>query len=332
MNKPDYEQNLAAIRGEQLPDNLSSEEGRTSIIRGIRHHHGFATSAAVTALSAEHAHFARARNARLIMSNIVPEPEEMDGSERERQPYCIWHPDFASETTCRELARRYPSMRYQVGRACAAAGFARLYAELDLLPDVVIAEEARESGTEGGRAIFEAIMASPCRYAVVDDFVLTISDIEKNSALPLGSSSPSPSCPAFLNGDTDVRWKLEDRRALTRVVWSSVLRPRPIPCIEEDMRLGEQEGPRPSEDWPESRYRSHLTPAEVELLYSPLPLDLPTVRKTLLIQMAAYEGNLDRYARLTARLAEAGMDRVELRCVLTTGGIPPHDVRALVGG
>lgn len=84
MNKPDYEQNLAAIRGEQLPDNLSSEEGRTSIIRGIRHHHGFATSAAVTALSAEHAHFARARNARLIMSNIVPEPEEMDGSERER--------------------------------------------------------------------------------------------------------------------------------------------------------------------------------------------------------------------------------------------------------
>lgn len=112
MNKPDYEQNLAAIRGEQLPDNLSSEEGRTSIIRGIRHHHGFATSAAVTALSAEHAHFARARNARLIMSNVVPEPEEMDDSDRERQPYCIWHPDFASETTCRELARRYPSMRY----------------------------------------------------------------------------------------------------------------------------------------------------------------------------------------------------------------------------
>lgn len=223
-------------------------------------------------------------------------------------------------------------MRYQVGHACAAAGFARLYAELDLLPDVAIAEEARESGAEGGRAIFEAIMASPCRYAVVDDFALTISDIEKNSALPLGSSSPSPSCPAFLNGDTDVRWKLEDRRALTRVVWPSVLRPRPIPCIEEDMRLGEEEGPRPSEAWPESRYRSHLTPAEVELLYSPLPLDLPTVRKTLLIQMAAYEGNVDRYARLTARLAEAGMDRVELRCVLTTGGIPPHDVRALVGG
>lgn len=41
-------------------------------------------------------------------------------------------------------------MRYQVGRACAAAGYVDLYQELSLLPDVFMAEEAHESGTEGG--------------------------------------------------------------------------------------------------------------------------------------------------------------------------------------
>ena len=43
------------------------------------------------------------------------------------QPFCIWNPDIAHENTYRELARRHPAMRYQVGRACAAAGYASLY-------------------------------------------------------------------------------------------------------------------------------------------------------------------------------------------------------------
>lgn len=64
--------------------------------------------------------------------------------------------------TYRELARRYPKMRHEVGRACAVAGYTDLYLELQLLPDVSIAEEARDN--EGkGRAIFDEIMAQPVK-------------------------------------------------------------------------------------------------------------------------------------------------------------------------
>jgi hypothetical protein len=44
--------------------------------------------------------------------------------------------------------------------------------------------------------------------------------------------------------------------------------------------------------------KPQLTESEVPLLYSPLPLDLPKIDKDPLILMAAYEGNVDRYARL----------------------------------
>jgi hypothetical protein len=74
------------------------------------------------------------------MSGVIP-----DGMENpDVQPYCIWHPDIAQEQTYRELVRRYPTMRYQVGRACAAAGYADLYHELDLLPDVCPLPKRRE--------------------------------------------------------------------------------------------------------------------------------------------------------------------------------------------
>lgn len=56
---------------------------------------------------------------------------------------------IAEETTYREVALPYPCMRYQIGRACAAAGYSHLYRGLDLFPDVSIAEEAREGNTEG---------------------------------------------------------------------------------------------------------------------------------------------------------------------------------------
>lgn len=84
-------------------------------------------------LCSHYPEIARARNARLIMSNVVPDNGLEDP---DRQPYCIWHPDLASEETYRELTRCYPTMRYQVGRTCAAAGYSGLYQELSLLPDV----------------------------------------------------------------------------------------------------------------------------------------------------------------------------------------------------
>ena len=69
-----------------------------------------------------------------------------------------------------------------------SAGFVDLYRELDLLPDVSIAEEARESGW--GDEIYNDIMAKPMRYAVMDDYSRSI--------------PRTPRAPAFLNRDTAV--------------------------------------------------------------------------------------------------------------------------------
>ncbi len=63
------------------------------------------------------------------MSDVIPDIERVD-----HFPYCILHPDFAKEETYREPARHYPNMAYNVGRACAAAGYSKLYFELGLLP------------------------------------------------------------------------------------------------------------------------------------------------------------------------------------------------------
>jgi hypothetical protein len=111
-------------------------------------------------------------------------------------PYCIWHPQVAAEATFRELARRYPNMAYQVGRACAVAGYPDLYRELEILPEVHIAEEAREARD---LAIYEDIMSKPVRYAIMDDHNHTT------------STNPGPG--ACLNGDTAVYSSLEKKRA-----------------------------------------------------------------------------------------------------------------------
>ncbi|KAA8644266.1 uncharacterized protein ATNIH1004_008465 [Aspergillus tanneri] len=145
-------------------------------------------------------------------------------------PYCIWYPDIAQEETYREVARWYPNLRYQ---------------ELDLLPDVSIAEESRESGVDGARQIFDIIMASPTRYAVINNLHRSV--------------CPHTKTPAFLNGDTAVHWILEARSYPSHAL--------PLyPDIKEDC---------------------------AKLLFTPLPPDLPTFKKDLLIQMAAYEGNFD---------------------------------------
>ncbi|WEW61066.1 hypothetical protein PRK78_006555 [Emydomyces testavorans] len=299
-----YEQRLAAIRGERVPDDIDSQFGRASLIRGIRCHFSFAASQAVKDVCVSRPEFARARNARLIMSNMIPGPEDMVDSDRTRQPYCIWYPDFATEDTYRQLAQHFPSMRYQVGRACAAAGYSGLFSELDLLPDVSIAEEARESGTTGGRIIFDTVMAAPYRYAVLDDYTLSV-------------NLENPNFPVYLSGDTEVRWKLQKRKSLPsgpRYGMDSADEHRP--SIEEDERINDK-----WDDWP--RDYDYLTHEETKLLYNPLPLDLPTVKKTLLIQMAAHDGNVDRYARLAS---PSPMERIEQLCVIR--GIYHHTMFA----
>ncbi|KAK6225256.1 hypothetical protein QIS74_01303 [Colletotrichum tabaci] len=191
------------------------------------------------------------------------------------KPYCIWY-EIASEETYRKLFKRYPDMRYQVGRACAAAGYDTLYGELNLLPDVSIAEEARETNNDGSKRIFSDIMSQPTRYAVMDDYTRTIN-----------VSDPQPG--AYLNGDTAVRSSLHTDYEGE---------------IDDDMRdphyfdITEDIGP--SRMHAGHRNMDHeVLPQQFEyLLWSPLPRDLPTTRKDALIVMAAYEGNLDRYLRL----------------------------------
>ncbi|KAK1764206.1 hypothetical protein QBC33DRAFT_595411 [Phialemonium atrogriseum] len=186
------------------------------------------------------------------MSNIVP-----DMADPEVFPYCIWHPDKATEETYRELARGYPAMRYHFGWACAVAGYTDLYRQLDFLPYVSLAEEARDNFKTSG-AIFNYIVTRPVRYAVMDDCTGTV-----NLEHPWAGVS--------LNGDSQLRSVLVLRQALADVV-TGYLR---IDCsfdIMEDGFLGEEDVGR-------------------------LPQPLASV-EDLLIFMAAYEGNVDRDARL----------------------------------
>jgi hypothetical protein len=85
-------------------------------------------------------------------------------------------------------------MIYQVGRVCAVAGYKDLYRELDVQPEVHIAEEAREAGNI---AIYEDIMSKSMRYAVMNENTRTIAAVPKPGAC--------------LNGDTAVYRSLEKR-------------------------------------------------------------------------------------------------------------------------
>ncbi|KAJ5689264.1 hypothetical protein N7462_003656 [Penicillium macrosclerotiorum] len=272
----DPDQCAAAIKGEDVPVALSSFWHRRAVIRGIRDSLQFATSPAISELcSGNNAHqFSRARNARLIMSDTIP-----DMQDPATQPYCIWYPDLASEETYREIARQYPSMRYQVGRACAAACYTDLYKELDLLPDVSIAEESRELNKNTDAEIYKIIMSSSQQYVVMEDFSRSVLE--------------NPRTPAFLNGDMKPRWALGQRvypgKNLPETTADDI-------DIEEDgfiglqdISLGDISG---VEDY------AKLGPGQSDQLWMPLPLDLPFLEKRLQTQMAAWEGNVDRYSRL----------------------------------
>ncbi|KAJ5661388.1 uncharacterized protein N7477_009004 [Penicillium maclennaniae] len=182
------EQCTQAIRGLEIPQSLGSPASRACVARGIRYHPGFALE--LQCKYDQDRFFTRAINARRIMSNDIP-----DLQNAREIPYCIWYPETASEATYRALVLQYPSLKYQVGRACAVAGYIDLYRELDLLPEAHIAEEARDNGSN---AIFEMIMASPVRYRVMNDYTRTV-NLENP---PIGG----------LNGDTAVQSFLERKQ------------------------------------------------------------------------------------------------------------------------
>lgn len=300
---------LAAIQGSKVPSQAQLKKSPTvmnATIHGIRHHDHFARSSHVVAACANYIALVRARNARLIMSDEIPPNQYMH--DPEAQPYCIWHPQVASEETYRLLARQYPSMRYQVGRACAVAGYAGLYHELDLLPDVSIAEEARDSATAGSLEILHDIVDRRIRFAVMDDYTRKIQIDE-----PRGG--------ACMNGDTAVSTSLAVRRDV-REIFGKVPVSTLYPYhgsghyfdIEEDGGIGAYSSMEATAQRDDLKTRREtLTEEQAALLYLPLPVDLPPMAsKDVLIHMAAYEGNVDRYARLRRPF----MIKDELYCVI----------------
>lgn len=210
-------------------------------------------------------------NARRIMSNEIPEMTNPDDF-----PYCIWYPEQATEDTYRELCSRYPQMRYQVGRACAVAGYHDLLKELDLLSECHIAEEARDNRHW---AIYDDIMKASVRYKAMDDYTRTV------------YREPVV---GHLNADTAVRSYLDIKTKFEKPDTRHLFRSRRDSYfdITEDDRVDEFSTSKPvvTED---------VTP----LLYTPLPADLPTQNKDFLILMAAYYGDVDRYSRLRRPVA-----------------------------
>ncbi|KAK1762664.1 hypothetical protein QBC33DRAFT_551667 [Phialemonium atrogriseum] len=307
---------VAAMRGErapseqvdQLPDVM-----RCSVLRGIRHHHGFATELRTMSCGPEHI---RALNARAIMSNEIP-----DIDKPEHIPYCIWYPDVATEDTYRALVRRYPQMRYHVGRATAVAGYVDLYRELDLLPDLAIAEEARDNaGNSGSREIFDLIVSQPARWRVMDDYARCVA-LETPLLAKHG-----------LNGDTAVRSLLGLRRRYdgrshnTSDIRGSHGEFRPDDSDHEELA---RRYFNITEDWSIDEFSSvrnascscgkhdRETPLPdnsdmLALLWNPLPTDLPAGDKDVLILMAAYYGDIDRYERLRRPML---VSQVEELCV-----------------
>lgn len=280
LYKYDKDVYRSAIRGEQIPHALGMPLVRLCIVRGIRYNDGYGED-----LRGVLPEFTRALNARSIMSNRIPEMKTDD-----QIPYCIWYPESASETTLRELAHRYPAMLYHVGRACAVAGYFDLYKELDILPDVHIAEEARECGNMD---IYDHIVSQPLRYDMMNDYTRTIATQSKPGA--------------YLNGDTAVRHSLDIKQHFGvadepepeeidengDMYWDPCFRAEGYRTnmydITEDMNIKED-----MRTWVDPDPSPPTSSVVLDLLSTPLPFDLPTMDKDLLILMAAYYGDIDR--------------------------------------
>jgi hypothetical protein len=120
-----------------------------------------------------------------------------------------------------------------------------------LLPEVHIAEEARDNGCT---VIFEEIIGSPVMYSVMNDYSRQI----ENPRV------------AKVNGDTAVQSSLEIKQKYARPTgvkggWREHGYREGYFNITEDWNIGEEDSEPPD---PED-----ITP----LLYNPLPANLPTV-------------------------------------------------------
>lgn len=109
---------LAAVQGKRVPGQGALQEYMVwrATIHGIRYNEALTRLSELETACLERYDLAQASNARLIMSNEIPKIHQP-----EVKPYCIWHTQVACEPTHRNLAFRYPDVRYQVGRGTGAA-------------------------------------------------------------------------------------------------------------------------------------------------------------------------------------------------------------------
>jgi hypothetical protein len=270
--KFDAEDCKDAIHDQRIPKTFGDQVHQLCIIRGIRYHYGFAQE-----LRGVTPEFTRALNARDIMSGIIPTIAALDEA-----PYCIWHPDVPSEDALRALVQRYPDMLYHAARACAVAGYIDLYKQLHPLPEVHVAEEAGyasfQKKNKGSQEIYQHILSQPVKFAIMNDYKRTV-DIAGRRIAPL-------------NGDTAVCSSLEAR---SKYSTSGDI------CLDERPWVSNSNYFNITEDFgiDDHDCEAPKTPDnDLALLYNPLPADLPLINKDSLIYVAAYTGNIDRYARL----------------------------------
>jgi hypothetical protein len=73
------------------------------------------------------------------LSRITPE------TPKDELPYCIWYPSIPRESVLKELHRRRPDMKPAISRACILANYEDIYNLLDVDPDTIIMQDARDS-------------------------------------------------------------------------------------------------------------------------------------------------------------------------------------------
>ncbi|KXH69158.1 hypothetical protein CSAL01_08371 [Colletotrichum salicis] len=263
-----------------------ASDGTLQCYTTTRVHESFAKSPEVDEVCKVHDRYARARNARLVMSNIIP-----DTASQAVIPYCIWYPDVATKDTYRELFYRHPEMRYHIGRACAVAGYRQLYNELDLLPDVSIAEEARDNDALD---IFEHIICRIHDQELVSmetplcDLLCNAIGHREKTEVP-----PRRNLLAYTSAGQPYGWNEVSIMVYYCCVWR----------WKEEV-VGRAHDSSEVEDSSISTYTwsgpglSKLQGEHIDLLHDPLPRGLPPINKDILFLMAAWDGNIDRYARL----------------------------------
>lgn len=176
-------------------------------------------------------------------------------------------------------------MLYHAARVCAIAGYIDLYEELDPLPEVHVAEEAgyasMQKSSNGSQQIYHYILSQPVNFEIMNDYTRTVNIAGCRVASLNGDTAAYSSLSARSKyyGPREVK---SDSRS-----WDRFYTDPYYFNITGDWGIYDHDckGPKAPEDY-------------LPLVYSPLPADFPLINKDKLIHVAAYNGDIDRYARL----------------------------------